>query len=50
MRVAQNVYAVLDMFHPVCDVNYVIPRHGRLCDTKEIPKHITHLKELIAKA
>jgi len=31
------------------DVSVIIPGHGRLCDTKEIPRHITYLEELIAK-
>jgi glyoxylase-like metal-dependent hydrolase (beta-lactamase superfamily II) len=31
------------------DVGCIVPGHGGLCDTKEIPKHITYLKELIAK-
>jgi glyoxylase-like metal-dependent hydrolase (beta-lactamase superfamily II) len=31
------------------DISYIIPGHGRLCDTKEISRHITYLQELIAK-
>ena len=31
------------------DIDYIIPGHGRICDTKEIPRHITILKGLIAK-
>ena len=31
------------------DISCIIPGHGRLCDTKEIPRHITYLKKLIAK-
>jgi len=32
------------------DIKYIIPGHGRICDTKEIHRHITYLKKLIAKA
>ena len=31
------------------DISCIIPGHGRLCDTKEISRHIRYLKELIAK-
>jgi len=31
------------------DIKCIIPGHGRLCDTREIPRHIAYLKELIAK-
>jgi len=31
------------------DISCIIPGHGRLCDTEEISRHITYLKELIAK-
>jgi len=31
------------------DISCIIPGHGRLCDSKEIPRHIKYLKELIAK-
>jgi len=31
------------------DINCIIPGHGRLCDAKEIPRHIAYLKELIVK-
>jgi len=31
------------------NIRCIIPGHGRLCDTKEISRHITYLKELIAK-
>jgi len=31
------------------DISCIIPGHGRLCDTKEISRHITYLKKLIAK-
>jgi len=30
-------------------IKLIIPGHGRLCDTKEITRHIKYLKELIAK-
>jgi len=32
------------------DIRCVIPGHGRLCDVKEIHRHIKYLKELIAKS
>jgi len=32
------------------DISIIIPGHGRLCDTKEISRHIAYLKELVAKA
>jgi ribonuclease/clavin/mitogillin len=32
------------------DIRHIIPGHGRLCDTKEISRHIAYLKELITKA
>jgi len=31
------------------DISVIIPGHGRICDTKEIPRHIAYLKGLIAK-
>jgi len=32
------------------DISCIIPGHGRLCDTKEISRHIKYLEELIAKS
>lgn len=32
------------------DIRCIIPGHGRLCDTKEISRHITYFEELITKA
>jgi len=32
------------------NIKTIIPGHGRPCDTKEIHRHIKHLKQLIAKA
>jgi len=31
------------------DISCIIPGHGRICDTKEIHRHIEYLNELIAK-
>jgi cyclase len=31
------------------DISYIIPGHGRICDTEEIPRHIKYLKGLTAK-
>jgi len=31
------------------DIDYIVPGHGRICDTKEIHRHIEYLKGLIAK-
>jgi len=31
------------------DISCIIPGHGRLCDTKEIHRHIAYLEKLIAK-
>jgi len=32
------------------DISRIIPGHGRLCDTKEIHRHIAYLEKLIANA
>jgi len=32
------------------NIKTIIPGHGRPCDIKEIPRHIAHLKQIIAKA
>jgi glyoxylase-like metal-dependent hydrolase (beta-lactamase superfamily II) len=32
------------------DIDCIVPGHGRLCDTKEIPRHIKYLEKWIAEA